>query len=135
TLRERSPRLGGRLERRFDGDGELVGDPDQLRRVFENLVGNALDAMEESHTPAPMLTLATGRNLSGTDVWASVRDNGPGLAPDVAQRIFDPFVTSKSNGTGLGLAVTKKLVEGHGGTLQGHSRPAQGAEFVRPLPR
>src|SRR5262249_51670066 len=66
TLRERITRLGVRLERRFDGDGELVGDPDQLRRVFENLVGNALDAMEESHTPAPMLTLAPGRNLSGS---------------------------------------------------------------------
>ena len=72
-------RLGVKIERRLDGDGDMVGDPEQLRRVFGNLVGNALDAMEEAHTATPTLVLATGRNLAGTDVWVSIRDNGPGI--------------------------------------------------------
>src|SRR5262245_23855742 len=81
TLRDRIGRLGVKVERRFDGNGEMVGDPEQLRRVFGNLLGNALDALEEGRTAAPMLTVSTGQNLAGTDVWVSVRDNGPGMAP------------------------------------------------------
>jgi signal transduction histidine kinase len=130
TLRERIARLGVQVERRFDGPGEMTGDSEQLRRVFGNLIGNALDAMEEAGTPAPALTLATGRNLAGTEVWVSIRDNGPGIDAETATRIFEPFFTSRSNGTGLGLAVTKKLVERHGGTIELHSMPGRGAEFV-----
>jgi len=135
TLRDRIARLHVQVERRFDGASEMTGDPDQLRRVFGNLIGNALDAMEEARTAAPALTLASGRNLAGTDVWVSIRDNGPGIDAATATRIFEPFFTSRSNGTGLGLAVTKKLVERHGGTIELHSIPGHGAEFVLTFPR
>ncbi len=135
TLRERIARLGVRVERRFDGDGAMVGDAEQLRRVFGNVIGNALDAMEDGRTATPTLTLATGRNLAGTDVWVSIRDNGPGMDAETARRIFEPFFTSKPNGTGLGLAVTKKLVERHGGTIELHSLPGRGAEFVLTFPQ
>jgi signal transduction histidine kinase len=135
TLRDRVARLGVKIERRLDGDGDMVGDPEQLRRVFGNLVGNALDAMEEAHTATPTLVLATGRNLAGTDVWVSIRDNGPGIDAATAARVFEPFFTSRANGTGLGLAVTKKLVERHGGTIELHSDRGSGAEFVVTFPR
>lgn len=135
ALRDRIGQLGVRVERRFDGDGDMVGDPDQLRRVFGNLLTNALDALEEGRTAAPTLTVAAGRNLAGTEVWASIRDNGPGVASEAAPRLFEPFVTSKANGTGLGLAVTRKLVERHAGTIELHSLPGRGAEFVVTLPK
>jgi signal transduction histidine kinase len=135
TQRERIDRLGVRVERQFDGVGEMVGDPEQLRRVFGNLIGNALDAMEEARTAAPSLTLTTGQNLAGSDVWVSIRDNGPGIEPETAKRIFEPFFTSRANGTGLGLAVTRKLVERHRGTIELHSIPGRGAEFVLTFPR
>src|SRR5262245_48128057 len=135
TFRDRIARLGVRVERRFDGDGSMVGDPEQLRRVFGNLIGNALDAMEEAHTAAPTLTVASGRNLAGSDVWVSIKDNGPGMDQEQARRVFEPFFTSKSNGTGLGLAVARKLVEQHAGTIELHSVPGQGAEFVLTFPR
>jgi signal transduction histidine kinase len=135
TQRERIARLGVRVERQFDGAGEMAGDPEQLRRVFGNLIGNALNAMEEAHTPAPALTLTTGQSLAGTDVWVSIRDNGPGIEPETAKRIFEPFFTSRADGTGLGLAVTRKLVERHGGTIELHSVPGRGAEFMLTFPR
>jgi signal transduction histidine kinase len=65
----------------------------------------------------------------------SIRDNGPGIDAATAQKVFEPFFTSRSNGTGLGLAVTKKLVERHGGTIELHSIPGHGAEFVLTFPR
>jgi signal transduction histidine kinase len=135
TFRDRIARLGVRVERRFDGDGGMVGDPEQLRRVFGNLIGNALDAMEEAHIAGPTLTVASGRNLAGSDVWVSIKDNGPGMDEEQARRVFEPFFTSKSNGTGLGLAVTRKLVEQHAGTIEVHSVPGRGAEFVLTFPR
>jgi signal transduction histidine kinase len=135
TLRDRVARLGVTIERRLDGDGDMVGDPEQLRRVFGNLVANALDAMGEAHTASPTLVLATGRNLAGTEVWVSIRDNGPGMDAATAARVFEPFFTSRANGTGLGLAVTKKLVERHGGTVELHSDRGSGTEFVLTFPR
>lgn len=135
TQRERVARLGVRIERRFEGDGQMVGDAEQLRRVFGNLLGNALDAMEHAGTADPTLVLATGRSLAGTDVWVSIRDNGPGMDADTTARVFEPFFTSKADGTGLGLAVTRKLVERHGGTIEVHSMPGRGAEFVLTFPR
>src|SRR4030095_16070975 len=103
TLRERIAQLGVQVERRFDGSGEMIGDSEQLRRVFGNLIGNALDAMEEARTPAPALTLPRGGTPPGPGVGGTTRDNGPGIDAETAPRFFEPFFTSRSNGTGLGL--------------------------------
>jgi len=135
SLRERCASAGVKLERDFDVPGELVGDREQLRRVFINLVGNALDAFAEAKTQAPVLRIAIGENLGGNEVWVRVADNGPGMDSDTQARIFKPFFTSKANGTGLGLAITRKLVDAHGGEIEVSSTPGQGSEFTLHFPK
>jgi signal transduction histidine kinase len=135
TFRDRVARGGIELVRRIDGEGRLEGDAEQLRRVVINLVGNAIDALDESGTAAPRIEVATGEDLAGSHVWLRVRDNGPGVDREALSKLFDPFYTSKPNGTGLGLAITKKLVEAHRGSLEVNSQPGAGAEFVVTLPK
>jgi signal transduction histidine kinase len=135
SFRDRIGRQGVKVERAFDGSGTLRGDPEKLRRVALNLIGNALDALEHSATPSPTLEVATGENLASTEIWVRIRDNGPGMEPDALGKIFRPFYTSKPEGTGLGLAITKKLVEAHGGTIEAQSAPGAGTEFVLTLPK
>jgi signal transduction histidine kinase len=135
TLAERSTALGVAIERDVGTLQPLRGDAEKLRRVLINLVGNALDAFAEAKTPAPRLTLQAGENLAGTEVWLRVRDNGPGMDADKLGRIWSPFYTSKATGTGLGLALSKKVVEAHGGVLEASSAPGAGTEFLITLPR
>jgi two-component system sensor histidine kinase HydH len=135
TFGDRAARQGVRIERELDGPGPVRGDPEKLRRVVINLVGNALDALEESATPEPRVRVLAGENLAGSQVWLRVRDNGPGIAPELQARIFDPFYTSKQGGTGLGLALARKVVEAHGGSIEVVGSPGEGTEFVVTLPR
>jgi signal transduction histidine kinase len=135
ALSDRLQRLRVQVARDLDGAGSLVGDAEKLRRVLLNLVGNALDAFEEAHTPEPRLELQAGRNLAGTEVWLRLRDNGPGMDPARLAKVFHPFYTTKSGGTGLGLAISKKLVAAHGGSIEAHTRPGEGTEFLLTLPR
>jgi len=135
TFRDRSARSGVEIVRDFDGQGALCGDPDKLRRVFINLVGNAIDALEQAGVEGPQVEVALGENLACTEVWVRVRDNGPGLDPDQARELFRPFASSKEGGTGLGLAITRKLVDAHGGDIEVGRAPQGGAEFTVTLPR
>jgi len=135
TLRERIERSGTRLSVDLDGAPELVADAEKLRRVLINLLGNALDALEASDVEKPYLEVSAGLNLAGTEAWVRVRDNGPGIAPADRERIFSPFFTTKDDGTGLGLALSRKLIEAHGGVLEVQSEPGWGSEFVLRLPR
>jgi signal transduction histidine kinase len=115
--------------------GVLVGDPEQLRRVVINLVGNALDALDGRPSPPPRVDVEAGENLAGTEVWLRVRDNGPGIEPERLDKIFTPFHTSKSNGTGLGLPIARKIVESHGGSIEVESSVGKGTEFRVTLPK
>ncbi|MEE9608018.1 MAG: HAMP domain-containing sensor histidine kinase [Myxococcota bacterium] len=135
TFRDRLARTGIRLEQRIDCEGEMQGDPEKLRRVVINLVGNAIDALVESDTPDPKIAVQMGENLAGSEVWLRVADNGPGIEPQSLQKIFSPFYTSKPNGTGLGLAITKKLVDAHGGTIEFQASTGSGAEFLVTFPK
>lgn len=135
TFRDRAAREQIAIERDFDTDGPMRGDPEKLRRIAINLIGNALDALAEVGANAPRLELAIGENLAGTEVWLRVRDNGPGIDPETAARIFDPFFTQKQSGTGLGLPITRKLVEAHGGAIELASEPGRGSEFVVTFPK
>ena len=135
TFRERLARGGIELVRQPGGEGALRGDAEQLRRVIINLVGNAIDALDESSTPNPRIELALGENLAGGEVWVRIRDNGPGIDAEALQKMFSPFYTSKANGTGLGLAISRKLIEAHRGTLEARSQPGAGAEFIVTLPK
>ncbi len=135
TFRERIAKLGVAVTRELGGGGAMRGDPEKLRRVLINLIGNALDALEESRTPKPSLRLTAGEDLAGREVWLRVRDNGPGIEPEKLARIFSPFYTSKASGTGLGLAISKKLIDAHGGSIEAISTPGQGSEFLLTLPK
>jgi len=135
TLAERSAALGVTVERDVAALRPLRGDPEKLRRVLINLIGNALDAFAEAKTPTPRLSLQAGENLAGSEVWLRVRDNGPGMDAERLGRMWSPFYTSKATGTGLGLALSKKVIEAHGGSIEAASAPGEGTEFVITLPR
>lgn len=135
TFRDRLVRVGVEVKREVDPIDPVRGDPEKLRRVLINLIGNALDALEEARTQSPRLTISAGENLARTEVWLRVRDNGPGIAPERLPKIFSPFYTSKQKGTGLGLAISKKLVDAHGGTLEAASELGRGTELIVTLPK
>ncbi len=92
----------------------LVADRDQLVQVMTNLLQNAVDACRAE--PKPRVAVWV-RPLGHTHVEIGVADNGPGFAPEVRDRLFEPYVTTKAHGTGLGLAIVQRIVMEHGGDL------------------
>ncbi|MBI5434359.1 MAG: HAMP domain-containing protein [Planctomycetes bacterium] len=99
------------VERR--GEGGLVRvDPALLRRVFQNLVSNALQAMPDGGS------LVVTVEPRGERVVVGVRDSGPGLSAEAKQHLFEPYFTTRSAGTGLGLAIAKRVIEEMGGTIE-----------------
>lgn len=135
ALSDRVEKSGVRVETDIQTDSTLLGDAEKLRRVLLNLVGNALEILSESQTPQPRIDVQAGENLAGTEIWIRVRDNGPGMSPERVERIFSPFYTARQGGTGLGLAVTQKLVSAHGGEIEVDSELGKGTEFIVTLPR
>ena len=135
TFRDRAVRAGIAIERRYESEGHLAGDPEQLRRVVINLVSNAIDALEESGVEAPQITVEMGGNLAATEVWLRIADNGIGIDAKTRERIFDPFYTSREDGTGLGLALCRKIVDAHHGSIEVDSEPGEGTVFLLTFPR
>jgi two-component system nitrogen regulation sensor histidine kinase GlnL len=121
------------------------GNRDQLVQVLLNLVKNAAEAVTASGIPSPEIQLGTGFQhgvrlaVSGSaervdlPLVVAVRDNGPGIAPDILPHLFEPFVSSKPTGSGLGLALVAKIVGDHGGLIEVDSRPGR-TEFRLHLP-
>jgi signal transduction histidine kinase len=113
--------------------------PAQLNQVFMNVIGNAIDALEEVKKGdkgySPTIWISTEVTADNT-VTVKIRDNGPGIAASFAQQIFDPFFTTKSigKGTGLGLAISYQIVAKHQGKIEVNSQIGQGTEFVITLP-
>ncbi|UCE86237.1 MAG: HAMP domain-containing histidine kinase [Deltaproteobacteria bacterium] len=135
TFRDRIEQRGVAVHRELDDAARIQGDPEKLRRVAINLFGNALDSLESARIDAPRIEVQMGENLAGDEVWLRIRDNGPGIDPDALHKIFSPFYTSKETGTGLGLALSKKVVDAHGGTIEVDSTPGGGAAFVLTFPK
>jgi len=106
-----------------------MADKDHLRRVFINLVRNALDAMEEEGQ------LQVRTDICDEAVRVSIADTGTGIPPKVLPRIFDPFFTTKAKGIGLGLAISKRIIEHHGGQLVVQSELCHGTTFTITLPQ
>lgn len=105
---------------------QIQGDAGRLRQVFFNLIQNAIQA-----APNGKVTVTGLREAQGVKV--AIADDGPGLSPEIAARLFEPFVTGRAGGTGLGLAVSRRFVERHGGTLRGFDS-GHGAIFEVALP-
>jgi nitrogen fixation/metabolism regulation signal transduction histidine kinase len=110
----------------------LMGDGTQLRQVIHNLLQNAQDALADRGPDAvsPRIDIATevihytgADGAAGTAVRLAILDNGPGFAPKILARAFEPYVTSKARGTGLGLPMVKKIIDEHGGRIDVQNRP------------
>lgn len=111
----------------------VLGDRIQLQQVVLNLIMNAIEAMSEiSETPRELLVESTKDRLGG--VLVSVRDSGKGLDQTALDRIFDAFFTTKPAGMGMGLAISRTIIEDHGGQLWATSNRPQGAIFHFRLP-
>jgi two-component system sensor histidine kinase HydH len=106
-------------------------DPEQVQQVLVNLLLNAVDALPHGGT----VTVAVTRPENGGPIEVSVSDNGTGIAPGVRGRLFQPFVTGKPDGVGLGLSICKRLVEAHGGVIGAEDAPGGGTvvRFTLPL--
>lgn len=121
-----------RVELNFRPPAEPVrveADPEQIGRVLMNLAGNAMDAMPLGGR----LDIALTRADDGF-VDLTVDDTGPGIGPADPNRLFEPFHTSKEAGLGLGLAISRRIAQDHGGRLVASNRPEGGARFVLRLP-
>jgi signal transduction histidine kinase len=113
-------------------------DADKLRQVFSNIIDNAIDAMT-SVAGARQLELSiesiqSDNGVRNGSAVVKIRDNGCGIAEDQIKKIFNPFFTSKTNGTGLGLGVAQKVIDAHRGAIEVRSQPAAGSEFAVSIP-
>lgn len=108
----------------------VTADPALLRQVIHNLMQNAQDAL--ASTPGATLTVSTALTPQGAALC--IADNGSGIRADVIARIFEPYVTTKPRGTGLGLPIVKKIIEEHRGTILAENTTPKGAMFTITLP-
>jgi two-component system nitrogen regulation sensor histidine kinase NtrY len=106
-------------------------DPDQIEQVLINLVRNALDALEDH--PSPRIVLRSARPAGG-EILIQVIDNGVGIAVEHLENIFVPFFTTKRDGSGIGLAVSRQLVQMNRGSMSVRSKPGSGSTFTLRFP-
>lgn len=112
----------------------VSGDRIQLQQVVLNLVMNAIEAMRGVLEDARDLLITT-QNIDGDQVQVTVRDTGPGIDPDTIGKIFDPFYTTKPEGTGMGLSISRSIIESHGGLLWATAKDTPGSAFHFTLPK
>jgi signal transduction histidine kinase len=119
----------------------IQGDPHQLRQIFTNFVTNAFEAMNGVGTIEITAVAIDGEEESttaeqtpGPMVMITITDTGPGIPPEVMDRIFSPFFTTKPQGSGLGLAIVRKIVDAHDGRIDVGQRPGGGTVFRVSLP-
>ena len=127
-LRPRAERQRVILSLEASGDLTLPADAGQLRQVLLNLGLNALDAMPHDGT----LTVTARRTRGMAEL--EVADTGPGVSKDMLSRLFQPFASGKDTGLGLGLVISRRIIEDHGGTLGAANRVGGGASFFLRLP-
>jgi two-component system sensor kinase FixL len=113
--------------------GRVIADRVQLLQVLINLTLNAFEAMSANRPDARRLVITGGRNGNG-EIVVSLRDSGPGFPGAFGEQLFDPFFSTKAEGTGMGLAIARSIVEAHGGKLWGENCDDGGACFTFRLP-
>ena len=111
---------------------KALADVRTLEQVIVNLITNALEAMPEGGTIS--IAVSMNQSVQGDMVELKIADTGPGIPPDVINRIYDPFFTTKKEGTGLGLAISRRIVTAHKGSLHVESFPDAGTVFTISLP-
>jgi two-component system sensor histidine kinase HydH len=107
---------------------QVEADPNQIKQVLLNLIKNSLEAMDSGG----QIILASG--TAPNQIWFSIQDTGAGMSEEVLEKIFNPFFTTKEEGTGLGLAVIHKIITDHHGTIGVESAPGKGTKFLVRLP-
>jgi two-component system sensor kinase FixL len=118
---------GVRVSFQFDPNVAFVlADKIQVQQVLHNLMRNAIEAMQEMTRRE--LTVHT-RQLDNETVQVDVSDTGPGIAPEIAEQLFQPFITTKRQGMGVGLSISRTIIEAHGGRLWTEPNPGGGAIF------
>src|SRR6266536_2910232 len=113
--------------------GRVWGDPVQILQVLLNLAINSFEAMTAVPSDARHLAIHAGCDGNG-DILVSMRDSGPGFPSGMVEQLFEPFFSTKAEGTGMGLAIARSIVEAHGGTLSGENCDGGGACFTVRLP-
>jgi two-component system, LuxR family, sensor kinase FixL len=111
----------------------VLADRVQIQQVLLNLIRNALEAMD-AIPPARRALVFSTHPAEGSMVEARVSDTGPGISEDIAAMVFQPFVTTKPNGMGVGLSISRTIVEAHGGRIWVDARPGGGTVFHLTLP-
>jgi PAS domain S-box-containing protein len=127
---------GVEVRRLYSGIPPLRVDIAQMEQVLFNLFTNSIQAMHDGGilTVASRSISREGGERGGQWLEFSVSDTGPGIGPDQCERIFRPFYTTRAHGIGLGLSITRRLIEDHRGTIRVESRPGCGATFIFLLP-
>jgi signal transduction histidine kinase len=132
-----SAAAGGESACRLDfahGDDEVLTDAERLRQAFVNIVQNAREATVSGADGRAAVELRTEPGSDGS-VRIVVADDGPGIAPEDLARVFEPYFTTKRTGSGIGLAITRNIIEGLGGRISVSSTVGVGTEVVVDLPR
>jgi len=111
----------------------VAGDRVHLQQVLLNLVANAMDSIDDSAAPSRRVVVSARRE-GARAVEFAVSDSGAGIAASEAGRIFEPFYTTKPQGMGMGLAISRTIIEAHGGTLRAENREGGGARFLFTVP-
>ena len=110
----------------------IFGDRIQLQQVILNLVVNAIDAMADTPSDDRAISIRTSRVEKLAEI--AISDHGPGIPEDKLKEVFEPFVTNKPKGMGMGLSIARTIVEAHGGQICADNEPGWGAVFRIKLP-
>ena len=112
----------------------VKGDSVQLQQVMLNLMLNAFGAMSETELDGARRLIVRTKSIDESNVLVEVQDSGTGIAAEKLESIFDPFITSKPEGLGMGLSICRSIIERHGGKISAANNPDRGATFSITLP-
>ncbi len=113
---------------------QVLADDIQIEQVLVNLICNAIEAIAENPAGPRKISVQTERQQDSNQVWVTVIDSGAGMSDQNIRQLFDPFFTTKPNGLGMGLNISRSIIESHGGRLTASANPDGGMRFRFTLP-